>query len=173
MKETNHLFAEFPERIHVSTERPHLLYNQLPNHYAIHGPLPVQLTESVLLHLYDQSIAVCQGTPAQQLMQTRDLAITPVYALESNGPFAVPTGLVFVRFKEGMKAEAQEQNLASTGYTITDIPLYAPHTAWVRHKSENIAAALTNLTNLENLSDVVNVEPQMLTKPVRRSGPSA
>jgi hypothetical protein len=106
-------------------------------------------------------------------MQTKSLAITPVYALEPNGPFAVPTGLVFVRFKEEIKAEAQYQALASTGYTIIDIPLYAHYSAWVRHKSKDIAAALTNLSSLETLSDVVNVEPQMLTKLARRSNPSA
>jgi hypothetical protein len=171
--ENFHPFSEFPERIHASSERPYLLYNRLPDHYAIHGPLPPQLAESVLLHLHDQSITVCRGTPDQQLMQTRSLAITPVYALEPNGPFAVPTGLVFVRFKEEIKAETQYQTLASIGYTIIDIPLYAPYSAWVRQKSEDIAAALTNLSSLETLSDVVNVEPQMLTKPARRSGPSA
>jgi hypothetical protein len=171
--ETIHLFSEFPERIHASTERPHLLYNRLPDHYAIHGPLPAQLAQSVLLYLHDQSIAVCRGTPDQQLMQAKDLAITPVYALEPNGPFAVPTGLVFVRFKEEIKAETQYQALASAGFTIIDIPLYAPYSAWVRHKSEDIAAALTNLSSLETLSDVVNVEPQMLTKSALRSGPSA
>jgi hypothetical protein len=170
--ETIHLFSEFPERIHASTERPHLLYNRLPDHYAIHGPLPAQLAQSVLLYLHDQSIAVCRGTD-QQLMQAKDLAITPVYALEPNGPFAVPTGLVFVRFKEEIKAETQYQALASAGFTIIDIPLYAPYSAWVRHKSEDIAAALTNLSSLETLSDVVNVEPQMLTKSALRSGPSA
>jgi hypothetical protein len=168
-----HLFSEFPERIDASSERPHLLYHRLPEHYAIHGPLPTQLAHSVLVHFPGQSIAVCRGMPDPQLMQTKSLSITPVYALEPNGPFAVPTGLVFVRFKEGMKAEAQEQNLASTGYTITDIPLYAPHTAWVRHQSEDIATALTNLASLVTLSDVVNVEPQMLTKAARRSDPTA
>ena len=168
-----HPFAEFPERIRASSGRSHLWYLRLPEHYAIHGPLPTHLVQSVLLHLHDPSITVCEGTPNPQLMQTKSLAITPVYALEPNGPFAVPTGLVFVRFKEEIKAEAQYQALASTGYTIIDIPLYAPYSAWVRHKSEDIAAALTNLSSLETLSDVVNVEPQMLTKSAHRSGPSA
>lgn len=173
MMEKLHLFSKFPERIHASSERPHLLYHQVPEHFAIHGPLPVQLTESVLLRFYDQSIAVCQGMPDQELMQTKSMAITPVYSLEPDGPFAVPTGRIFVRFKEGIKAESQNQALASTGYTITDIPLYAPQTAWVCHQSKDVASALTNLSGLEALSNVVNVEPQMLTKPARRSGPSA
>ena len=165
-------FSEFPERIRASSERPHLLYLRLPGHYAIHGPLPAHLVPSVLLHL-DQSIAVCRGTPDPQLMQDKSLAITAVYSLEPNGPPAVPSGLVFLRFREAIKAEEQHQTLASIGYTMTDIPPYAPHTAWVRHKSRDIAAALTNLPSLETLSDVVNLEPQMLTKRALRAGPSA
>jgi hypothetical protein len=106
-------------------------------------------------------------------MQDNSLAITPIYSLEPNGPPAVPTGLVFLRFREEIKAEEQHQTLASIGYAITDIPLYALHTAWVQHKSGDIAAALTNLPSLETLSVVVNVEPQMLTKRALRSGPSA
>lgn len=166
-------FSHFPARIRASSERPHLSYVQLPEHYAIHGPLPAHLIQSVLLHLNDQSITVCRGTPDQQLMQDNSLAITPIYSLEPNGPPAVPTGLVFLRFREEIKAEEQHQTLASIGYAITDIPLYALHTAWVQHKSGDIAAALTNLPSLEILSDVVNVEPQMLTKRALRSGPSA
>ncbi len=166
-------FSEFPERIRASSERPDLSYVQLPKHYAIHGPLPAHLAPSVLLHLNDQSIAVCRGTPDQRLMQDISLAITPVYSLEPSGPPAVPSGLVFLRFKENIKAKEQHQTLTSAGYTITDIPLYALHTAWVRYKSGDIAAALTNLPSLETLSDVVNVEPQMLTKRALRSIPSA
>ena len=169
----SHPFSEFPERIRASSERPHLSYVRLPEHYAIHGPLPAHLAPSVLLHLNDQSIAVYQGTPDERLMQDNSLAITPVYSLEPSGPPAVPTGLVFLRFKKGIKAEEQHQTLASMGYTITDIPLYALHTAWVRCKSGDIAAALTNLPSLETLSVVVNIEPQMITKRALRSIPSA
>ena len=172
MTEKIHLFSAFPERIRASSKRPDLLYYRVPEHYAIQGPLPAQLVQSILLHFSGQSIAVCGGAPDLQLMQNKSVSITPVYALEPNGPLAVPTGLVFVRFKEGINAETQDQALASAGYTITDIPPYATHTAWVRHQSEDIAAALTHLSSLETLSDVVNVEPQMLTKAARRNNPS-
>ncbi|NJR61239.1 MAG: hypothetical protein HC769_21845 [Cyanobacteria bacterium CRU_2_1] len=87
---------------------------------------------------------------------------SPVYSLRSGDSFMVPTGLVFVRFAEGVPAESHQDAIEQAGYKINEIPPYAPHAAWVYAQSGEIADALSQLSKLEAIPDVENVEPQML-----------
>lgn len=162
------LFSGYPSQVRVSTERPNLWYVLLSGHFAIHGKVPPSLKSSVVWHLSEEKITVCRGEPGDQPGGFESVAMGPVYALEPGGPPAVPTGLIFVRFKEAVRIEEQHEALAQAGYRIRQTLPYAPHAAWVQASFGGIAEALTRIANLEALPDVVNVEPQMLTERVRR-----
>lgn len=162
------LFSNYPDQIRSSSERPDVRYLRLPGHFAIHGEVPGGLRSSVELLLDDGRIAVCRGEPGDQPATAKSVVVTPVYSLGPKGPPVVPTGLVFVRFKEGVRVEERGEILSRAGYTVTQALSYAPHAAWVRASSGGVAEALSGIANLEALPDVVNVEPQMLGERVRR-----
>lgn len=85
----------------------------------------------------------------------------PVYATP-DGASVVASGLVFVRFAEGTRAEQRTDDLAGAGFEIVEVPGYARHAAWVRARSGGIGASLRGLAALEALEGVESVEPQML-----------
>jgi hypothetical protein len=95
-------------------------------------------------------------------------SLIPVYGLEPSGLPAVPTGQVFIRFAEGIKAEERRQEINQAGYEIVQSLSYAPQAAWLRARSDDIADALAEISKLEQLPDVENVEPQMLKESARR-----
>lgn len=92
----------------------------------------------------------------------------PVYRRVPGGGLAVPTGRVLVRFSEGVAADEQRDELARAGYAVEEILGYAPHAAWVRAGSGQIADALRDLPRLEGLAQVEHVEPQLLSQAARR-----
>ena len=94
--------------------------------------------------------------------------VGPVYALQPGGAPAVPTGRVFIRFKEGVAVKDRLQEIEQAGYEIAQSIEYAPHAAWLRARSGEIADALTNFQTLERITDVENVEPQMLMQRTKR-----
>lgn len=93
----------------------------------------------------------------------------PVYRRVPGGGLAVPTGRALVRFSEGVSADGQREELARAGYVVEEVLHYAPHAAWVRARSGEIADTLRDLWRLEGLAEVRNVEPQLLSPSARRS----
>lgn len=128
----------------------------------MHGPLPNDLQTAVELVLEDNAITICRGTPLPLADLPPSLTITPVYALDPHGPLAVPTGQIFIRFTPGIKIQDRRSSLAERGYTIVQIPSYAPHTAWIQSTNGDIATGLQNIGRLNDLPDVVHAEPQLL-----------
>jgi hypothetical protein len=144
------------------------LYVRKAGHYAVHHrPTNTPAPDAVLL-LEDGAIAVFRGEPdeAAEASQVGDLS--PVYGLQPSGLPAVPTGRVFVRFAEGVQAESRRQEINRTGYELVESLAYAPHAAWLRPRSGDMADALAGISRLEQLPDIENVEPQMLMESVRR-----
>ena len=92
----------------------------------------------------------------------------PVYALQPGGSAAVPTGLVFVRFKSGVKSTERVRAIEKAGYEISETVEYAAEAAWVRAKSGEVADALKGIAELEKIPDMENVEPQMLKRRATR-----
>lgn len=97
-----------------------------------------------------------------------DALLGPVYRRDPGGGLAVPTGRALVRFSEGVAADDQRDELAKAGYAVEEILRYAPHAAWVRASSGEIADALRDLSRLEELAQVENVEPQLLSEAAPR-----
>jgi hypothetical protein len=158
----------FPRTLRASTEQPKLVYRRRPDLIAIHGRAEIPRDVEAVLSFEDPPIVVCRLGPAPI---PRDLLVghaSAVYALTPRGAPAVPTGLVLVRFAEGVPATRRGDMLARHGFTLVDVLPYAPGAAWVRAISGGISASLIGIPTLESLPDVVNVEPQMLRRPVRR-----
>lgn len=154
--------TSFPDILLVMTERASLRYAKQPLLYAVHGPLPAYLNAAVELVLEDNSVTICRGTPPQSADLPPSLTITPVYRLDPHGPLAVPTGQIFIRSKPGTSIEEHRSHYAALGYTIVEIPSYAPHTAWIQATTGDAATSLQNFERLKTLPDVENVEPQLL-----------
>lgn len=79
-------------------------------------------------------------------------------------PAPVTTGLLFVRFREGIRAEDQAAALASAGFEIERVPPWAPHAAWLRPRTGGGA----DPDRLSGLPDVEHVEPQILVERAQR-----
>ncbi|WP_375477624.1 hypothetical protein [uncultured Nostoc sp.] len=158
-------FSEYPEQIRVGSDaydglrlRTTVSYTRKPGYYAVHYNQPSTVATGAILRLNDGAIAVFSGEPNQS---ERGI-LSPVYTLESNGSVAVPTGLVFIRFAEGVDVESQHEAINRAGYKVAQSLSYAPHTAWLRAQSGNIVDAIAGISRLEAIANVENVEPQML-----------
>ncbi|MFN6494749.1 hypothetical protein [Nostoc sp. DedQUE02] len=158
-------FSEYPQQIHVSSNgydglrlRTTVSYSRKPGYYAVHYNQPSTVTTGAILRLNDGAIAVFSGEPNQ----SEQGILSPIYTLESNGSLAVPTGLVFIRFAEGVDVKSQREVINRAGYEVAESLSYAPHTAWLRAKSGKIVDAIAGISQLEAIANVENVEPQML-----------
>lgn len=158
-------FSEYPEEIRVGSDayaglrlRAAVSYTRKPGYYAIHYNQPRTVATGAILQLNDGKIAVFPGEPNQSEQGT----LSPIYTLQSNGSLAVPTGLIFIRFAEGVDVKSQREVINRAGYEIVESLDYAPHTAWLRAKSGNIADAIARIPQLEAIPKVENIEPQML-----------
>ena len=156
-------FADYPDRIRHGTAHPEIVYGRLPGWYAIQ----TAAGEEAVTVLHDdagEALAVREGEPPDDAMAL------PVYATEGDGPPAVPTGLVFVRFADNVDAASRQAPLMDAGYEIVTTISYAPNAVWVRAISGGPAQALANLDTIEAVRDVENVEPQFLTEAHSRPG---
>ena len=161
-------FSVFPSTLPASTTQPKLLYRRQPELIAIHDRVEPPAGWPVVLTLEDPPIVICRGDTRALPRTLLHATLTPVYALTPRGSPAVPTGLVLVRFREGIAAAACGDVVAREGFTIHDVLPYAPSAAWVKAASGGIPASLRGIPALESLPDVVDVEPQMLKRSARR-----
>lgn len=161
-------FPRFPVKFRVSLEQSKLWYTRLHGMFAVHKQVSLPMSSSVLFFLDEGKIAIFQGDP-DDLGETIELeSISPVYSLQSDGPPAVPTGLIFVRFKDDTMVKERLDHILQAGYDLVQILSYAPNAAWVRSTQAGIAGSFLGIEKLESLPDIVNVEPQMLSERVMR-----
>jgi hypothetical protein len=166
VKFQNDYFSEYPEQIRVGSDRygglrpsTAVSYTRKSGYYAIHyNNRPKTIAPEAILQLNDGAIAVFPGEP-NQLEQNK---LSPIYTMQPNDSLAVPTGLVFIRFAEGVDVESQREEINRAGYEVAQILSYAPHSAWLRAQSGNIADAIARIPQLEAIPKVENIEPQML-----------
>lgn len=85
-----------------------------------------------------------------------------IYTDQATHRVVVPTGRVFVRFRDGMDAAAQGAAFARAGYRLVRALDYAANAAWVEALDGDAASALGGLARLAALEGVENVEPQLL-----------
>ena len=165
-------FSEYPQQIRFGTEQSAVLYSRKPGYYAVHYKQHGTVAPGAVLQLNDGAIAVFQGEPDEAENAIRLASTTgtfgPIYTLQADGSLAVPTGLVFIRFVEGVEVESRREAIKQAGYEIAQSLSYAPQAAWLHAKSGNILDALVGISKLESIPNVGNVEPQMLIERVQR-----
>jgi hypothetical protein len=157
-----------PRQVPAGKQDPGRVYLLSDDYYAEHGcPRGTSVPEAVLT-LSGGEIMVFRRAPDQSPTRGRcGGEVGPVYA-SPDGPIAVPTGRLFVRFREGTSAAGRASDIERVGFEIEHVPGYAPHAAWVRARESGIAASLGGMASLEAIADVENVEPQMLMESARR-----
>ncbi|HSQ18808.1 MAG TPA: hypothetical protein VLR92_00405 [Blastocatellia bacterium] len=160
------LFSEYPSQVRASTQRPGARFVRRPGYYAEHGRLQNMPARGAELVLNDGRIAVFQGEPAVEKRDSPPITLSPIYELQPGGSPAVPTGLIFIRLREGVDVASRRQEIERRGYEIAQTVPYASNAAWLRATSASIADALAGIAKLEALPDIENVEPQMLMESV-------
>ncbi|MCI0390702.1 MAG: hypothetical protein MOB07_18300 [Acidobacteria bacterium] len=165
-------FSKYPREVRSSTQRPTTVYTLLPDQYAVHRQgsretLPSEGATTVMSE-GETTIEVFRGDANERRQGASPGAVGPVYALQPGGTPAIPTGRVFIRFKEGVAVEERIREIEQAGYEIAQTIEYAPHASWLRARSNEIADALAGIRALEKIADVENVEPQMLMRRASR-----
>lgn len=160
--------SNYPARLEVrSNEGAVARYDLAPEFYASSaGPLSA---DDPLVARLDENMAVFEG--AAPIGDAEADKIFPVYRAQPSGAFAVPTGRVWVRFAEGVKAEGQQEAMEKLGFSLEESPGWAPQAAWVRASSGEMAEALAASSRLKTLPEVELVEPQILTAAARKTEP--
>jgi hypothetical protein len=155
----------YPRQLSQSQRKDQQPFRLQEDYYAVHGRTPGARAAGTLFELKEGEIAVYRGNPAAG--ESKERQVGPVYSLP-DGPLAVPTGLLFVRFKEGASAAQHRDEIEHSGYEIVQIPGYASNAAWVRSRRGDIASSLQGMQSLESLPEVEHVEPQMLMESMKR-----
>lgn len=165
------LFREYPATLRQSTLNPGIVYVRSDELVAVRGSLTRPAREAPVLTVTGdegESIAVYRGGPAERRAWSADAsAVTPAYTL-SGTRIGVPTGRVFVRFRDEVPVSARRGDIERAGYRIVKTLTYAPSAAWLEADDGWVASALAHIGRLEALSDVVNVEPQLLASRAAR-----
>jgi len=162
------MFSDYPEKFKASTQHAEIYYVLQEGMYAVHGEISPVVKEAILVSLEEGKIVICKGNPDELPPSVDRNTLTPVYALEPNGPLAVPTGLILIRYADSVIAVSRKKTLQRIGYIIDQELAYAPQALWLKSADGDTAFALNNVFLLEAQEDVENVEPQMLMESVRR-----
>jgi len=154
-------FSNFPDNIRYSAKHRDLTYSRMRGYYALR-PEPGTKASGHALIVLDDGTEVYKGDPSEAGVMGNAI-LAPIYRLQPSGALAVPTGLVFVRFKDQVPVESHREEIEQDGFEIAQTLDYAPNAAWLRPLSGDIGQALNSIAQLEQLPDVESVEPQMLT----------
>ena len=149
-----------PDVVRLSTERSEVTFRRSDGLYAVHGTIAGDEPQSPVLILEGGLVRVHEGRSPES--GEAGALVGPVYGADPDGAIAVPTGRIFVRFEEGSMAADRAGEIEAAGFAVDEVVSYAPHAAWVVPSSGSIADALANVEALEDVSGVVNVEPQLL-----------
>lgn len=163
----DHTTPRAPRQLPAGRQSSAPVYFLKNGYYAAHGLPPDTPTPGAAFVLDRGQIAVFPRDAAAPDTGPPKPTLGPVYAA-ADGPLAVPTGLLFVRFKEGTLADDRRDDLERAGFAVVKVPRSAPHAAWVRARKGGIATSLARMSVLAAMPDVENVEPQMLMESVRR-----
>lgn len=157
-------FSAYPQQLKYGTEHPDLMYSQKAGYYAIYFDEPRLEVSGSISQFNQGKILVFQGNPqeAENAINTDYKDIGPVYSLSSSDSLVVPTGLVLIRFSSEVTVNSRQEEIEKAGYQMFKKINYAPNAAWLTAKSGKISDSLLKISYLEAISDVENVEPQML-----------
>lgn len=148
--------SDFPRSIALPGEEG--VYERVNGMYATHDRAAEAAAGEAEMVLADGRVAVFRGDVADAGGGGCAVYATP------GGPLAIPTGRVFIRFRDGVSAEERRPAVEGAGYSVDRIPGYAPQAAWVCSIDGAIGSGLSGLARLRALPDVEHVEPEFLTE---------
>ena len=151
-----------PTELHIGSSHDAGSFRLAQEYVALHGVRGSAVPPAAVMTLEQDGIAVVPTSAAGTQRSG------PVYTNASGTSFAVPTGRVFLRLHEGHKVEALRDALERAGFVIEQVPVYAPHAAWLMPESGDVASALSALPQLAQLDAVASVEPELLARRAQR-----
>lgn len=160
--------SNYPTRLRASTAHPETIYTRAAGCHAVKSASPLRqqnVDKRRIMALEDDGdiYQIFEGEPKRLTGE-----VTAVYRCSDGSSLCVPTGRVFVRLEEGLRVEDFAEAFRKLGFVIAQSLPYAPHAAWLEREDGDIAAALRSVSALEQLPQVRNVEPQLLSARVWR-----
>lgn len=154
----NQQWQACPTSLAIDDGTRRVLLEKHDDYYALAGSIPTSVSANVICWL-DQDLAIVRGPPPSD--ETLNVNVLPVYTATTDSPPAVATGRVFVRLEQTEDARAYAPRIEALGFTIREVPVYAPNCAWLVARSGVAADALRRLGTLEHLPHVAKVEPEL------------
>ena len=164
--------SRFPSCIRRSTIHANVVYRRCEGWFGSLGTTAARGVPTIHGTVGDDPelgrIAIHHGAPDPATLGS-GVRLVAVYESPESHTLNVPTGRIFVRFGDAIRAEDRRPILEALGFRIVDIPRYAPQAAWIEDVQGRIARALGRIRDLEALEDVENVEPQLLAPASKRA----
>ena len=156
-----------PDCIEIGeTDRPVRLLKR-NNQYAVRSADSGRVPPGVELEPIGDDVAIAHAPPSPELGE--DLDLLPVYAANESASPAVATKRVFLRLDETTTPAALEAEIEALGFRVTEVPRYAPHSAWLEPASGRVDEALSMLERLRALPHAAYAEPQLLRPKAKKS----
>jgi hypothetical protein len=155
------ILSRFPERLAAGIPSRGRVFERRPG-CAVHGRPTGATAPGSIFTLNDGEIAVYADPPPASELNRGGIRLTAIYSSDATGPVLVPSGHIFARFHEDIRAEEQTQLLATAGFEIAERLSYAAHAVWLRARSGDAADALHQFPLLGEIGGIESVEPQML-----------
>ena len=130
------------------------------NSYGIRVADARRLPKDVKVEPIGDDVCIAHAPPSPALGD--DLELLPVYAASEGSTPAVATKRIFLRLDEHSTPKALESELRALGFLVTEVPAYAPHSAWLEPASGRVDEALSMLERLRALPHAAHAEPQLL-----------
>jgi hypothetical protein len=160
--------SKFPRQFSVNTAPRPTHYALTDDYYAVTGEVERLRSTDIQFDSDEDRLTVRRKQPDESISASSNSRISPVYRLGDRGPLAVPTGKVFVRFKDRDSLEKHRKEIERAGFKVVQSLPYAPQAGWVEPSSGKIEDAITRFDTLNQIRGVEAVEPQMLLERQRR-----
>jgi hypothetical protein len=159
------LESGYPDQIRAGTAESAAVYDRNDEFVAVHGD-PATMPAGALQLLEDETIGVFRAESLKSV--SAGLRVGAVYSpAQKPSSFAVPTGRVLIRFQPGDSVAEHAAEIERAGYRIEEVLAYAPQAAWL-FTDGGIAPALRQIDQLEAITNVQLVEPQLIRAAARR-----
>jgi hypothetical protein len=149
-----------PEFIDIDDQRGPVRLLKRGDLYALRGGDSQRDLRDVVMRLPGDDISIVRGTPPSNLHQSYE--VLPVYAASPDSMPAVATNRIFFRLESDIPVESVRSQIEALGFKIDDVPVHAPHCAWLKPRSGQVEDALSKLARLRALPGAAHVEPQLL-----------
>ncbi len=149
-----------PEFIEIGDRNGSVRLRKRDDLYAMRGSMSKQLAADVEMRLTGDDVNSLRGTPPADAASAFELL--PVYAATKESTPAVATRRIFLRLQEGTSIDTVRGDIEALDFRIDEIPIHAPHCAWLEPRSGRVDEALSKLDRLRALPLTANVEPQLL-----------